>query len=258
MPELPEVENIAIFLRPTYVGKKVANIIVLNPKQSRGMTSLAHDKKILDITRHGKVLLFHLDLGIYIGIHLKMSGALSYKESQHTRVILSFDQAQSLFFNDPRKFGWLEVSKNIHTPKGVDCMSSQFTHEYFQKHIRTSRKNIKVALLDQTVFAGIGNIYANDALWLAKISPLKICKEIDYHRIKKLYEAIRKVLTEGIRQGGSSKTYVYRLPDGSMGNYQNHFLVYSQTGHPCKRCKSKIIRLVQNGRSTWMCDICQK
>ncbi len=258
MPELPEVESIKNYLIPRYEGKILHTLEAVNEKQIIGDVKGIESKRIIKIGRHGKVMILALDDSLEIHIHLKMSGRVSNSPNIHTRAILYFADAPTLYFNDPRKFGWVKIGKNIGKSKGIDCLDSNFTLLYFCNLVERSKKNIKSLLLDQAVIAGIGNIYANDALWEAGISPLRISESLSVSERKKLYTAIKLVISEGIRHGGSSKTYVYRLPDGTKGHYQDHFRVYDQEDMPCKRCGARIIRMKQNGRSTWMCKKCQR
>lgn len=257
MPELPEVESIKKYLAPLYVGKSVLKIEVMNLKQISGNLNLVKNKKVEKFGRHGKVMLIEIEGGASIQIHLKMSGRISHWPTIHTRAKIHFTDADPLYFNDPRKFGWLKVDKKLHTSKGIDCLDINFTLEYFRQIIERSKKNIKTLLLDQSIIAGIGNIYANDALWESKISPKRTANSLTPDEIKNLYESILKVINDGILRGGSSKTYVYRLPDGTKGHYQDHFRVYNREDKPCKKCETLIIKFSQNGRSTWSCQKCQ-
>ncbi len=258
MPELPEVESIKNYLVPLYTGKTISKIEVLNPKQVSGNLNQVGAKKITKFGRHGKVMLIAIDDDVQIQIHLKMSGHISYWPTIHTRAVIHFIDADPLYFNDPRKFGWLRIDKKLHTSKGIDCLDKNFTPDYFRQIIERSKKNIKTLLLDQSTIAGIGNIYANDALWESAISPIRTANSLTNTEVIKLYEAIINVIKDGILRGGSSKTYVYKLPDGTKGHYQDHFRVYDCEDEPCKRCGAKIIRFSQNGRSTWVCPQCQK
>jgi len=258
MPELPEVETIKNYLVPKYIGKTILKIEVTNPKQVVGDCKKVIKQKIISFDRHGKVMIVNLSNKTSIQIHLKMSGRISYWPTIHTRAIIHFLNADKLYFNDPRKFGWLKIDNKLHTSKGIDCLDEKFTLPVFIKIIEHSRRNIKTLLLDQTLIAGIGNIYANDALWLARISPLRSAESLSEKEVENLFNSVKDVMANGIKHGGSSKTYVYRLPDGTRGNYQDHFLVYSQENKSCKNCGEKIKKITQGGRSTWFCVKCQK
>lgn len=266
MPELPEVETIRKSLLTFLVSKTVANILVAKAKQFIGDPLALKGYQIKDLTRHGKIMHWHLSRvepnqtshELNINIHLKMSGRLSYIPTEHTRVTFEFTDGSHLYFNDPRTFGWVKVTNIPEITKGVDVLSPLFTEDYFIKQVSTQTRDIKTVLLDQDLMAGIGNIYANDALWEAQINPFAKAKNISLKKQLSLYKAVKVVIAEGIKRGGSSKTWVYRLPNGASGDYQNHFRVYDQEGKPCKRCNTIIKRVSKNGRSSFMCSSCQK
>jgi formamidopyrimidine-DNA glycosylase len=176
-----------------------------------------------------------------------------------TRVIFHFSDGTGLFFNEMRMFGWVKHSRRIEGPKGVDILSKEFTEEYFAKSISKTRRAIKTVLLDQDKFSGIGNIYANEALFDAKINPQNPANNLTIQQCNNLYSSILKVIEKGIKYRGSSgRDEVYILPDGSKGEYQNHFMVYQQEGKQCKRCNITIKRIKQGGRSSFFCQNCQK
>ena len=301
MPELPEVETIRKSLLTFLIGKTVANIVVSKAKQFIGDPLCLRGYQITDLTRHGKIMHWHLktpftatnavplpdgkdhthnaSLGSarrlrpegkhppieagegvtkqYINIHLKMSGRLSYIPTEHTRVTFEFADGSRLYFNDPRTFGWVKVTDLPEITKGADVLSPSFTEEYFIKQVTNQSKDIKTVLLDQDLMAGIGNIYANDALWESQINPFVKSMKISHKKLVSLYNAVKLVIAEGIKHGGSSKTWVYRLPNGASGDYQNHFRVYDQEGKLCRRCQTIIKRVSKNGRSSFMCPSCQ-
>lgn len=281
MPELPEVETIRKSLLTFLIGKTFANIVVSKAKQFIGDPLCLRGYQITDLTRHGKIMHWHLRYAEstghslrakpdesstsrharsdkYINIHLKMSGRLSYIPTEHTRVTFEFTDGSRLYFNDPRTFGWVKVTDLPEITKGADVLSPLFTEEYFIKHVTSQTKDIKTVLLDQDLMAGIGNIYANDALWESQINPFAKSKNISHKKQVSLYNAVKMVIAEGIKRGGSSKTWVYRLPNGASGDYQNHFRVYDQEGIKCKRCQTVIKRMSKNGRSSFLCPSCQK
>ena len=295
MPELPEVETIRKSLLTFLVSKTVANILVSKAKQFIGDPFSLMGYQITDLTRHGKIMHWHLETPstaslqaggavplpdgkdhthnassgklaakqtegvtrLCINIHLKMSGRLSYIPTEHTRVTFEFTDGSRLYFNDPRTFGWVKVTNIPEITKGVDVLSPLFTEDYFIRQVSTQTRDIKTVLLDQDLMAGVGNIYANDALWEAQINPFAKAKNISHKKLTALYKAIKQVIAEAIKHGGSSKTWVYRLPNGASGDYQNHFRVYDQEGKPCKRCNTIIKRVSKNGRSSFMCPSCQ-
>ncbi|OGK56915.1 DNA-formamidopyrimidine glycosylase [Candidatus Roizmanbacteria bacterium RIFCSPLOWO2_02_FULL_38_10] len=278
MPELPEIETIRNILKKDLIGKKIDKIDILFKKQFPDEPALVISAKIVDILRTGKVLSIKLSNGKYLNIHLKLSGQLLFaKNANHavfpqeipmaasnklparsTRVVIHFKDGSGLFFNEIRKFGWIKVSDKPERAKGVDVLSSDFTKEYFQSKMNSSRQ-IKIVLMDQDRLAGVGNIYANDALFEARVNPEKKANLLTKTETGHLYEAVKKVIQLGVKYSGSSggdKMYV--LPDGSAGGYQRYSSVYQKEGKPCVRCKTLIKRIKQGGRSSFFCPKCQK
>ena len=283
MPELPEVETIRRQLEPKIIGKTIEDIEVLEKKQFIGKKEEVIGKKIVSIDRYGKILSFKLykldDLFNYLNIHLKLTGQLLYSAdiknpvfpevipftktnrmpANTTRVIIKFTDGSSLFFNDLRKFGWIKINNKPEKPKGIDVLSKEFTENYLKGIIKNSNKPIKILLMDQDKLTGIGNIYANDALFLSKIHPLKKAKTLKEGEIKLLYQSIKKVIEQGIKHGGSSGAdEAFVQIDGSKGQHQRFFLVYQRENQPCLNCQTSIKRIKQNGRSSFFCPKCQK
>lgn len=278
MPELPEVETIKRKLKPDIIGKMIAGIEILSPKNFVGKKEDAVGKKITGIERFGKVLVIALSNKKYLSVHFKLSGQMLFAENiknanyknnipftkgnklpaNTTRVIIKFKGGGGLFFNDLRKFGWIKLTDKPEKPKGVDVLSKDFTTEYFKK-ILPSRRSVKVALMDQDKITGIGNIYANDALFIAKVHPQRLANSLKNNEIDLLYLAVKKVIADGIKdQGSSGADEAFILPDGSKGRHQRHFLVYQQEGKPCRICKTIIKRVKHHGRSSFFCPNYQK
>lgn len=278
MPELPEVETIKRNLQPDVVGKTISNIKILSPKNFIGDKKKAIGRKIVSMERFGKVLVISLDNKKYLNVHFKLSGQMLFsKDADHavyknpipftkgnvmpantTRVIVKFKDGSGLFFNDLRKFGWMKLTDKPEKPKGVDVLSDDFTVG-FLKRILPSKRPIKVALMDQDKLTGIGNIYANDSLFLAKIHPLRLANSLTDLEINKLYVAIKKVILDGIKdQGSSGADEAFILPDGSKGHHQRHFLVYQREKQPCLACRTLVKRIKHHGRSSFFCPRCQK
>ena len=194
----------------------------------------------------------------------KVVGGLGGK---HTHVIFHLDRGGVLYFNDYRRFGWMRLEKtsNIQKSKNpnnyIGKLGKEFlkdlTLEDFSEILVKSKKPIKILLMDQTKMAGVGNIYANDALWLARIAPQRIANSLQTTEGKKLFGAVEKVLKEGIKRGGASEL-AYVAPDGSEGHYQDFTLVYGREGEPCKVCKTPIEKIKLGGRGTYFCPVCQK
>ncbi len=282
MPELPEVETIRIGLEKYLVGHKIKDVIIKTPKVFTGDKNSLLGFKIIKIRRFGKVLSIDLSNSFSILIHVKLTGQPIYRgpnlinppeisnkvigglPGKHTHVIFKLDKNGFLYYNDVRKFGWIKVVKTSDVEKtgfigklGPEPFNG-LTFEIFKNILAKSKTNIKVLLMNQEKIAGIGNIYANDALWLSKINPKEVSNKISEEKVKELYDAILKVLKEGIKRGGASELN-FVTPDGTEGNYQKHFLVYGQDKKICPRCKEgKIVKIKLGGRGTYYCPNCQK
>jgi formamidopyrimidine-DNA glycosylase len=288
MPELPEVETLRRQLEKAIVAKTINKVEVLRAKSFKGDPKAFIGKKIEKIERVAKILIikifnFQFSIFNYLLIHLKLTGQLIYQDkdkrvfgghptpdwvgklpSKHTRVVIDFTDGSKLFFNDMRVFGWLkvvesekELEKELVGFKGLEPLTKEFTEENFAKKLQRTSRPIKLALMDQALIAGVGNIYCNDALWEAKISPIKPAKKLGSSEIKKLKESLEKVLNLGIKYGGASEN-TYRQLSGFGGKYQEHFLVYQRQGKPCLRCKTPIKKIQLGGRGTYFCPKCQK
>lgn len=274
MPELPEVETIRRQLKEVLIGKKILEIEVLNEKSFLGNKKDILGLQVKDILRKAKVIEIVLEKDVSVFIHLKMSGQLIFEsppnpplkkgKGRHTRVILSFEDGSKLFFNDLRKFGWMRVVRStdeqmnrLTDGSGVpDVVDKEFTVEYFKNVLKKSKRAIKIIVSDQNLMGGVGNIYANDALYLAKVRPDRASNTLSDGEIKQLYEAIVKVINLGIKYGGASERD-YVDTKGGKGTYQDHFLVYQQDGKPCKECGAKILKMKIGGRGTYYCPKCQ-
>lgn len=286
MPELPEVETIKRQLKPNIIGKIISDVEILSPKNFVGNKKDVIGKKIISVDRYGKILVFRLEkldkldkLYNFLNIHLKLSGQILFSKNvdkaifkniipftggnkmpaNTTRVIIEFTDGSGIFFNDLRKFGWIKVSEQPLKPKGVDVLDKKFTPRLISSITRKTRKPIKVLLMDQDLITGIGNIYANDSLFLAKIHPQKLSNSLTEKEIKLLYKTIKQTINEGIKDLGSSGAdEAFILPDGSRGGHQRNFLVYQREDEPCLNCKTIIKRIKHNGRSSFFCPTCQK
>ncbi len=275
MPELPEVETIKLQLEKYIKGSKIVDIEILNPKYEILNKSEIINSKITNIRRFAKQLSIDLDNKYSILIHVKMTGQLIYIgdklkannlskkviggiNGKHTHVVFQLDDG-ALYYNDVRQFGWVKIVKseelivNNFAPEPL----KDLTLEYFTNLLSKSRRNIKVLLMDQSKIGGIGNIYANDALWLAKIRPQRIANSVQIDEQKALYKAIHTVLKAGLKYGGASE-FAFVTPDGKEGEYQNHTLVYGHTGQLCSNCKKqKIEKFFLGSRGTYWCKLCQ-
>lgn len=283
MPELPEVETIKLQLRKYLIGHRIEKVEIRNPKIFSGNPKDITGVKIKDVRRFAKVLSIDLSNGFSIVIHIKLTGQLIYRgpnlkkipslsdkivggvPGKHTHVIFYLDRGGILYYNDVRKFGRIEIAESSKLKTQNEFLKKlgpepfkDLTLNYFKDVLSMTSRAIKVVLMDQTKIGGVGNIYANDALWLAGINPSKQASKLDNNEAQKLYDAIHKVLKEGLKYGGASEL-AFVTPDGSEGDYQNHTLVYGRDGELCDRChKVKILKIFLGGRGTYFCPACQK
>lgn len=286
MPELPEIETLKLGLKKYLVGHKILDVDVKVPKIFQGNHADIVGSKVEEIKRIGKGIIIELDNGLVMAVHLKLTGQLIYSgkkteglvlsektggtlPSRFTHVIFKLDNNAYLYYNDLRKFGWIKLLNKqevINLPffkgmgpepdVGKNISGKKLTLDYFKQIVSKGNVAIKILLMDQKRIGGIGNIYANDALNLARIDPRRKAKTLREDEIKKLYEAIFSVLREGVRLGGSSDVnYVHA--DGTEGNYQDHTLVYGKKGKKCPNCQGTIEKIQLGGRGTYFCPSCQ-
>lgn len=287
MPELPEVETVRRGLDKLLVGHVVLSADFDWPKSFPNPYSEVKQfligAKISAVRRRAKVLIIDLSTNYSLVIHLKMTGQLVYRGAENfgaghpneslvgklpdksTRVTLNLNSSSSLFFNDQRKFGWMRLMPTIAVPNldfmkkvGPEPLEDSFTPEVFYQRLqRRKNSNIKAVLLDQTVLAGVGNIYADEALWGAKIHPTALVKNITKSMAKKLHTELIYVLKLSIEKGGSTdKNYVNA--EGKRGSYMDFARVFRRENQPCPRCGTIIEKLRVAGRGTHICPKCQK
>jgi len=268
MPELPEVETIRRQLESHVVGKTIARAEVLEPGMFEGDTKTLAGKKISGAGRVAKVLRILLDDGSALLVHFKLNGQLLLEPPENifdrrfTRVILYFTDGAKLLFNDSRKFAWMRHINNFKEVESgaIEPFKDNFTLDNFGAVLAKTRKPIKVLLMDQEKIAGIGNIYANESLFAARVNPFRAANFLTPEETKNLHAAILRILKKAIEcKGSSGKDEWYRQLDGGAGCYQEHFLVYQRNGQKCPNdCSVEIIREKQAGRSTFYCPKCQK
>jgi len=282
MPELPEVETIRLSLKKAIVGKTIAGVEIRVPKLFYGNKNEIIGKKIVDVNRRAKQIIIDVEGDNDLLIHLKMTGQLIFDSGKSrvagghpatdwvaklpnstTHIIFVFLDGSKLFFNDLRKFGWIkvfnadELTGLLADKLGVEPFDKAFTVDELSHIIKSKpRWNIKKILTDQTLISGIGNIYADEALFWAGILPARLGKDIKDNEISKLRLSIIKALEIGLKYGGSSENTYYKI-DGTKGHAQEHFQVYVQEGKPCKRCSGIIKKIRLNGRGTHFCENCQ-
>jgi len=282
MPELPEVETIRRQLSEVLVGNKIINIEVLRNKSFVGDRNKLKGCIVEKIDRKSKVIeVYFKNTDKLMIVHLKMTGQLVFVDgkhrivgghptadwikelpSKHTRVVINFSDKSKLFFNDMRVFGWIKLVEKQKYEKEMrktvpDVTDKEFTLEYFEGLLEKSTKAIKLLIMDQELIGGIGNIYANDALYLAKVMPNRKANSLNKQEIRDLFKSINNVINKGIKYGGASSAN-YVDTKGLGGTYQDHFLVYKKDGQNCIKCESKILKMKIGGRGTFYCPKCQQ
>ena len=264
MPELPEVETIARKLSPDLVGKTILEADVrwartLAMPSTRKFREQIRGQVIQSVGRRAKFL--NIQLTAYnLLIHLRMSGDLFLKKGKiktekHDRVVLNLSGDQYLAFNDTRKFGRVWLTNNVEEVLGrlgPEPLDSDFTPHWLFKALQARHRQLKPLLLDQTFLAGLGNIYTDESLHIAKLHPLRLSDAITPRQAERLHKAIQSVLREGIRRNGASIDWVYR-----GGEFQNQFRVYGRDGEPCPVCGTTIRKIFVGQRGTHVCPKCQ-
>ncbi len=280
MPELPEVETIRRQLGEVLVGKEIEAIEVLRSKSFEGNTKELVGKVIKGVSRKAKIMV--VSFGEWekcLMIHLKMTGQLIFwgksrkivgghptldwvneLPSSHTRVVITFAGGDKLYFNDMRVFGWIRLVTNkfaqtVFENLPPDVTDAKFSERYLREKLK-STKAVKLIIMDQEKIGGIGNIYANDALFLAGIRPNRPGKSLTKVETGKLYKAVRRVINLGIKLGGASASNYFDI-NGMGGSYQDHFLVYKRDGEKCEECGNMIKKMRLGGRGTFYCEVCQ-
>ncbi len=274
MPELPEVETIRRDLNKELKGRKIVRLKfydwakMLKPSPEV-VKKAVEGKKIRDFGRRAKLLLMHLDdHDTTIALHLKLSGQLILRGSgeppdRFTHIILELDNGKELRFNDLRKFGFMKVVESnqdlekLLSEFGPEPFTPDFTLEKFKEILTKSARAIKTVVMDQSKIAGVGNIYADETLWRARIHPEKPSNKLDGRQLKELYEAILYVLKQGIEDRGTSVDQ-YLDAHGDEGEHARNLRVFRQNGKPCPRCSTIIKKIRVGGRGTHFCPVCQQ
>ncbi|MBU0625688.1 bifunctional DNA-formamidopyrimidine glycosylase/DNA-(apurinic or apyrimidinic site) lyase [Patescibacteria group bacterium] len=275
MPELPEVETIRRQLEKQIVGQRINSVDVFFSGRinfsAKKFREHLRDKKIISVSRRAKLLLINLSDGFTLVIHLKMSGQLLLVGSdrlpdKHTHLVFNLSGDYRLFFTDVRKFGFVRIFKTSELEQkvfhpaqfGVEPQSADFTLNHLTDCLlRHSRSAIKPLLLSQKCVVGVGNIYSDETLWRARIRPSRLAGQLKPDEIKRLYSAIKQILTKSIELGGTSVDQ-YRDTTGARGGYARLLKVYGRTGLSCRRCQHPIKKIRLGGRGTHWCPGCQR
>ena len=287
MPELPEVETVKRGLSKLIIGRKIVGIKTDNPKSFpnslNDVDNFLVDALITDVRRRAKVLLIDLSTNYTLVTHLKMTGQMVFVGSEErfaaghpndslvgklpdksTRVTFDFADGSHLYFNDQRKFGWVRLILTLEVPNidfmkrvGPEPLEADFTVEQFISQFKKrSGTSIKAAILDQSVIAGVGNIYADESLWGAKIHPARKVSSISDTEFAELYKEVRFVMNLSIEKGGSTNRN-YVNAEGKKGSYMDFARVFRREGLDCPRCGAEIIKIRVAGRGTHVCPNCQ-
>lgn len=266
MPELPEVETIKNELLPRILGRTIITIDIawdgmVKQQAAEDFKTRVTGQTITGLTRRGKYLFFSLSSGEKLVMHMKMTGSLIVNpvDDRFTRVVFHMDNGDTVHFWDPRKFGkmWLAPDESAVTDKlGPEPLEVDFTSDILARCLKNRTAPVKPVLLDQSVIAGIGNMYADEALFDAKIHPLKTAGSLSADEIKRLHESILRVLNKALTlKGASVRNYI--RPDGSPGTAHDEFNVAHGVGKNCPDCGTPIERIVVRGRGTYFCPKCQ-
>jgi formamidopyrimidine-DNA glycosylase len=272
MPELPEVESVRRRLEPLIVGRRlervaISDVRLVAPRDPREVAAELVGERVAEVGRRGKYLIVRFASSRVLLIHLRMTGSLEHgaelAEDPYRRALVELDDGTRLAYRDVRRFGtWLllepgEEIAYLARKLGDEPLEAAFTARRLGERLAGRRAPVKAALLDQRTLAGMGNIYVDEALWRAKIHPLRPAMGLRPAELLRLHEAIRTTLELGIaRQGSTLRDY--RLPDGASGSMQTEFRVYGRAGEPCERCGTPIAKTKAGGRGTWLCPRCQR
>jgi formamidopyrimidine-DNA glycosylase len=274
VPELPEVESVRRRLAPVLEGRVFEHVRITDPRLTRPLDPLevAHElggERVALVDRRGKYLIVRFESGRALLVHLRMTGSFlastdgtPLPEDAYRRAVVTLDDGSDVAYRDVRRFGtWLllepdEVDTYVDARVGREPLETAYRSKHLADRLAGRRAPVKAAILDQRTVAGVGNIYADEALWRARIHPLTPAEKLAPDEVKALYRGIRESLRAGIRRQGSTLRD-YRLPDGASGGAQHEFKVYGRGGEPCERCGTPIDKIRAAGRGTWYCPRCQ-
>ena len=274
MPELPEVETIRSRLAPGLTGRRFDRVEISDPRLTRpvppdAVAAALEGEQVADVRRRGKYLVVVFESGRHLLVHLRMTGNVlhpapeGHEDDPHVRAVVRLDDGSDVVYRDVRRFGTWDLLEPGELDEyfaarrlGVEPLARAFTAASLGRALAGRRAPVKAALLDQRAAAGIGNIYADEALWYARVHPLTPAGELGEEQVSALREGVRKALKLGIRRQGATLRD-YRSADGSRGRMQEEFRVYGRAGEPCERCGTPIAKTRVAGRGTWFCPTCQ-
>ncbi len=274
MPELPEVETVRTQLAPVLTGRRFESVEILDERLTRPFdpgqvaAQLEHEH-VASVDRRGKYVVVRFESGLVLLVHLRMTGSFlvaplgELPDDPHRRAVVSLDDGSVVVYRDVRRFGtWRlleedEVGAYLTARLGEEPLERGFTTQQLAKRLVGRRAPVKAALLDQRVVAGLGNIYADEALWHARIHPLRPAGSLDGDEIAGVRTGVRRALRTGIERQGATLSD-YRTPNGGRGSMQDEFNVYGRQGEPCPRCGTPIAKTRVAGRGTSYCPACQR
>jgi formamidopyrimidine-DNA glycosylase len=274
VPELPEVETVRRALEPALLGRQIDRAEILDrrltrPVEPESLAAALVGERVAAVERRGKYLVVRFGAGSALLVHLRMTGSFGLAppeglpEDPHRRAVVTLDDGTEVAYRDVRRFGtwaWLdrdEIEPYLDVRLGPEPFGEAFTPAFLRERLAGRRAPLKAALLDQRTVAGLGNIYADEALWRARLHPRREAGTLRPGDLRELREAVREALALGIERRGSTLRD-YRRPDGASGSMQEEFRVYGRGGEPCERCGTPIERIVVGGRGTWYCPRCQR
>jgi formamidopyrimidine-DNA glycosylase len=273
VPELPEVETVRSMLEPMLAGRRLDDVEIRDERLTRPfdpatVAAELEGQRVAAVGRRGKYLVVRFESGRALLVHLRMTGSFrrlenAADETAHVRAVLTLDDGTRVGYRDVRRFGtWLvveaeQIDEYLGARLGAEPLERGFGPTALAGRLANRRAPIKAAILDQRTMAGLGNIYADEALWRAQVHPLRPAKELEPDEVRKLHRAVRRALEIGIaRQGATLRDYAQ--PDGRRGTMQLEFRVYGREGEPCTRCGTPIAKTRVGGRGTWYCPNCQR
>ncbi len=269
MPELPEVETVRRRLAPVLEGRTFERVEIEDARLTRPFEPVAvaaelEGEQVAEVDRRGKYLIVRFQSGRALLVHLRMTGTVLHEPAAdvpHRRALVTLDDGTTIAYRDVRRFGtWLLLEPGELEPylalRLGDEPLGRFTAKSLGQRLAGRRAPLKAALLDQRTLAGLGNIYVDEALWYARLHPLRPAGGLDDNEVQRLHRGIRRALDLGIQRQGSTLTD-YRLPDGSSGSMQHEFRAYGRLDEPCDRCGTPIAKVRVGGRGTWFCPTCQ-
>jgi formamidopyrimidine-DNA glycosylase len=271
LPELPEVETIRAQLAPSVEGRVIERLEILDPRWTMPLApdqvvDAVQGRGVERLGRRGKYMVWELDGDVFLLMHLRMTGTLLYDppaDAPYARVVITLDDGHALRFCDPRRFGTGELAIGVEARDaffaerlGIEPLGGELTGDRLRALAKGRRAPIKAFLLDQRRIAGVGNIYADEALFRARIHPLRPAGSLKRDQYEALAEAVRDALTAGLKAGGATIDD-FRHADGVAGAFQNEFQIHLREGEPCIVCGGPVVKFVAGGRGTYACETCQ-